>query len=144
MTCADDPLGGESIVVKACIERSLQLAGLTTNEIGGIIAHGNGSKRFDRIEAEGIAATFGADCPPVTTNKPQLGHTLAASGPISLACALYAGKTGRMPPIANLQTLGADCADINAVVRTPRSITSPIILIIAAGLGIKFHPYLSR
>ena len=42
MSCADDPLGGESIVVKVRIERSLQLAGLTTNEIGGIIAHGNG------------------------------------------------------------------------------------------------------
>ncbi|MGB0647042.1 MAG: beta-ketoacyl-[acyl-carrier-protein] synthase family protein, partial [Bradymonadia bacterium] len=135
MTCAEDPLGGESVVVKACIERSLQLAGITTRDIGAIIAHGNGSKRFDRIESEGIAATFGANCPPVTTNKPQLGHTLAASGPISLACALYAGQMGRVPPISNLESLAADCADIDVVTNNPRSISSPIIIIFAAGLG---------
>ncbi len=135
MTCARNPLGGEAEVVTRCIARACAQAGITPRDIGGIIAHGNGSKRFDKIEAQGIEAAFGAHCPPVTTNKPQLGHTIAASGPISLACALHAGRVGRLPAIANLTEIDPECSGIDLVKDTPRSISTPIFLIMSAGLG---------
>ncbi len=135
MTCAQDPLGGEAEIIKRCIERCCQQAGIGLQEIGGIIAHGNGSRRFDKIEAQGIEAAFGKHCPPVTTNKPQLGHTIAASGPLSIACALHAGRVGRLPAIANLNEIDPDCSGIDLVTGAPRSISTPTILIMSAGLG---------
>lgn len=135
MTSASDPLGGDAEIVQRCIERACQQAGIAPRDIGAVIAHGNGSKRFDRIEAQGIEAAFGADCPPVTTNKPQLGHTIAASGPLSIACALHAGRVGRLPAIANLTDIDPECSGIDLVTGVPRSISTPVILIISAGLG---------
>ena len=135
MTCAQDPLGGETEVVTKCIERACKQAGIAPKDVGAIIAHGNGSKRFDKVEAQGIEAAFGKDCPPVTTNKPQLGHTIAASGPLSIACALHAGRVGRVPAIANLTEIDPECSGIDLVTGAPRSMSTPIILIMSAGLG---------
>jgi 3-oxoacyl-[acyl-carrier-protein] synthase II len=135
MTCSQNPLGGQPEIIKACIERCCQQAGIDLQDIGAIIAHGNGSKRFDRVEAQGIEAAFGKYCPPVTTNKPQLGHTIAASGPLSIACALHAGRVGRLPAIANLTEVDPECSGIDLVTGEPRSISTSKILVMSAGLG---------
>jgi 3-oxoacyl-[acyl-carrier-protein] synthase II len=135
MTCSQNPLGGEPEIIKACIERSCRQAGVEIQDVGAIIAHGNGSKRFDRVEAQGIEAAFGKHCPPVTTNKPQLGHTIAASGPLSIACALHAGRVGRLPAVANLTEIDPECSGIDLVTGAPRPLSNSVILIMSAGLG---------
>ena len=99
--------------------------------------------RFDRIEASGHRCNFsrGLSARHNKQTTVRTADTCSKRSHLIGLCTLCR-KTGRMPPIANLQTLGADCADINAVVRTLTFNTSPIILIIAAGLG-GHHPYSS-
>ena len=135
MTCSQRPLESDPEILAQCIQRCLRNSARSAGDIGGIIAHGNGSLRFDLVEAKAIEMVFGSQCPPVTTNKAQLGHTIAASGPLSLACGLYAGKVGRLPAVKNLRKVAPELSGINLVHGDPLSLKTPNILVITAGLG---------
>ena len=87
------------------------------------------------VESRAIELVFGSQCPPVTTNKAQLGHTIAASGPLSVASALYAGKVGKLPAISTLRNAATDCGNINLTMGAPAPLKTPTILVITAGLG---------
>ena len=135
MTAALQPLQSDPDIVAACIRRCLKNAQLDVTDVGGIIAHGNGSRRYDSVEARGINAVFGDHCPPVTTNKAQLGHSIAASGPISLAVAIYAGRTKRLPAIPNVEVICPDCEGINLTIGAAKPMANSVVLVLAAGLG---------
>jgi amino acid adenylation domain-containing protein len=85
----------------------LQEAGLTPNQIEYVEAHGVGSQVGDAIEASALIDVFQrgeADVPcHVSTIKPNLGHSHAASGVYSLFKALLAIENGQIPPIAGLE-----------------------------------------
>lgn len=134
-TCSEQPLESDPKVLAQCISRCIKSGNLSPGDVGGIIAHGNGSRRFDLVEARAIELVFGDGCPPVTTNKAQLGHTIAASGPLSLACGLYAGKVGKLPAIPTLKDVAPDCSGINLVKDGSATLTTPVLLVITAGLG---------
>lgn len=130
-------LFGDPSVIAATCERALANAGWTPAQVDLIYAHGNGTPAFDRAESAALAAVFGEgpEGPLITTNKPQLGHTIAASGPLSVACALEAARLGIVPAIAHLERVDPECAALNYVIGQPR--TAPIrrALVHAAGLG---------
>jgi 3-oxoacyl-(acyl-carrier-protein) synthase len=54
-----------------------------------IITHTPGTRSGDKAELAAIEAVFGADAPSLTTNKWLIGHTLGASGAMSLQYALH-------------------------------------------------------
>ncbi|RDV13611.1 beta-ketoacyl-ACP reductase [Pontibacter diazotrophicus] len=54
-----------------------------------IITHTPGTRAGDRAELAAIEAVFGEKSPAITTNKWLIGHTLGASGALSLQYALY-------------------------------------------------------
>jgi nodulation protein E len=55
----------------------------------------------------------------VSSIKSVLGHTLGASGALSLAAVLLAMKHGWIPPTANHEEFDPEC-DIDCVPNTPR------------------------
>ncbi len=57
--------------------------------IDAIITHTPGTRAGDSAELQAIAAVFGNKDIPVTTNKWMLGHTLGASGALSLQYGIY-------------------------------------------------------
>ena len=116
---------------KACLAR----AGWAPDSVDLMYAHGNGTIKFDGIEAAALRRVFGDNQPPVTSNKGQLGHSIAAGGPISVVCALASMAGGHIPHIAHLNRLAKDCEGINAVQNAPLQRAVRRALVHAAGLG---------
>lgn len=58
-------------------------------QIDIVITHTPGTIVGDAAELQAIQAVFNAELPAITTNKHLLGHTLGASGALSLQLAIY-------------------------------------------------------
>ncbi len=116
------------------IRGALANAGLQPDQVGLIVAHGNGTPNSDRSEARALAAVFGADMPPVTGFKWAFGHLLASAGLIDAVLALSALRAGVVPGIAGLGEVDADGAALNvsAEQRKPRG---DLVLVVSRGFG---------
>ncbi len=73
-----------------CFQNSMQQAvdGFELNDIDVIVMHAPGTIKGDKSELSAIRSVFGDDCPAITSNKWKIGHTLGASGALSLEFAL--------------------------------------------------------
>lgn len=120
--------------VSRAIEAALNNAGLTTNAVGMIVAHGNGTRASDASEAAGIRRAFGANPPPVTGFKWAVGHLIAASGALDLVLALRALQEKVVPGIATLNVVDPELAPfpVSSKAQIPRS---NIALVICRGFG---------
>src|SRR5438874_2483052 len=87
------------------IRQALGDAKLKPDDIGMIVAHGNGTPQSDASEAAAIRSIFGtgADAPPVTAFKWAIGHLIAAAGIIETVLALAALRRGIVPGIATVE-----------------------------------------
>jgi 3-oxoacyl-[acyl-carrier-protein] synthase-1 len=94
----------------ALMTRTLESAELTKDDIGLVVAHGNGNSKSDDSEAEAIKAIFAQYEVPVTAFKWSMGHTLCASGVLDAVMTTYALETNCAPGIANLQKIASNCA----------------------------------
>lgn len=81
-----------------CIRKTLERAGWNPQDVEYINAHGTGTPVNDDVEARAIADVFGANCPPVSSLKPYIGHLLGASGAVELALIITALRNGFIPP----------------------------------------------
>ena len=103
---------------------ALAQAGLATQDIAYINAHGTGTPANDSTETRAIRAVFGAhaDALAVSSTKSMHGHALGAGGAIELVAVLGALQEGVVPPTINY--LGADPAcDLNVVPNTAQQRT---------------------
>ncbi len=73
-----------------CFQRSMRMAleGLHPKEIDAIVTHAPGTLKGDSSELSAIEKVFGAHRPALTSNKWIIGHTLGASGAMSLEMAV--------------------------------------------------------
>jgi len=91
------------------IEYTLDAAELSKEDIGLVVAHGNGNSKSDESEAQAITTVFGDNEIPVTAFKWSTGHTLCASGVLDAVMTTYALETNCAPGIANLQHVASTC-----------------------------------
>lgn len=134
--CAGHAMGrGDASVVVETLRAALQRAGWSPADVDLFYAHGNGTAKYDGIEAEALRAVFGETQPPVTSNKGNIGHTIAASGPLSVACALVAMDRGLIPPVQFFDRLAPECHGIDVVHGQARALPVRRCLIQAAGIG---------
>ena len=76
---ASSPDGkGAGLAMQSAIDK----AGISSNEISYINAHGTGTKNNDLSESIAIKNIFGATIPAFSSTKAFTGHTLAAAGAI--------------------------------------------------------------
>lgn len=120
--------------VSCAIEAALTDAGLTTDAVGMIVAHGNGTRASDASEAAGIRRVFGNNPPPVTGFKWAVGHLIGTSGALDLVLVLRALHEKVVPGIANLNAIDPELAPfpVSAKPQTPRS---DVALVICRGFG---------
>jgi 3-oxoacyl-[acyl-carrier-protein] synthase II len=91
------------------MRQALDMAGVATEDIDYISAHGTGTKENDSIETKAIKAVFCPDgdtskAPPVSSVKSMLGHLIAAAGVTeAIVCALSI-RDGKLPPTINYAT----------------------------------------
>lgn len=104
-------------MIRPCGDRQAEclLGAIAESGIEGppsyISAHATGTLDGDSEEARAIRRAFGdeADRIPVSTIKPVTGHTLGASGALSLAATLLAMRHSTLPPTANLTHPDPEC-----------------------------------
>jgi 3-oxoacyl-[acyl-carrier-protein] synthase-1 len=116
------------------IALALADAGITPEQVGMIVAHGNGTPNSDASEAAAILRVFGDNPPPVTAFKWAIGHTLAAAGTLDTVLALEALHRNVVPGIPTLNQVDPEFAAL-PVSRESREPRSGIALIICRGFG---------
>lgn len=120
--------------VSRAIRLALVDAGISADEVGMIVAHGNGTPASDASEATAILRVFENGPPPVTGFKWAVGHLIAASGALDLVLALRALRDGIVPGIASLNLVDPQF-DTLPVSKAPQTPKSDIALVICRGFG---------
>ena len=102
---------------------AIEDAGLTTDDIDYINAHGTSTPANDAAETMAIKGVFGerAYGIPVSSTKSMIGHTLGASGAIESVACLKAIETGILPPTINYETPDPEC-DLDYVPNQSRKV----------------------
>ncbi len=90
---------------------ALVRAGVMPASVDYVNAHGTGTPLNDLMEARALAHVFGASVAhiPVSSQKGQFGHTLAASGAIEAAITAMAVANGIVPPTGGLEDPDTEC-----------------------------------
>ncbi|MGB5378468.1 beta-ketoacyl synthase N-terminal-like domain-containing protein [Muriicola sp.] len=73
-----------------CFQRSMKMAlgDLSPGSVDAIVMHAPGTLQGDLSEFKAVQQVFGSELPFLTTNKWKTGHTLGASGLLSLEMAI--------------------------------------------------------
>lgn len=118
------------------LKRTLDDAQLSPEDVGLLVAHGNGNQKSDVSEARAIETVFGQKTVPVTAFKWAMGHTLCASGLLDTVLATYSLREKIVPGIANLDDLAPECQPLDACRDTrPLSGNKPYALVINRGFA---------
>ena len=86
-----------------CVRKALADAGMTSDQIDYINAHGTATPENDKMEYLAISNVFGerAKQIPVSSNKSMVGHTISAAGAVEAIFSLLTLEHQRIPPTIN-------------------------------------------
>jgi 3-oxoacyl-[acyl-carrier-protein] synthase II len=103
-----------------CMQLAIEDAGLTSNEICYVNAHGTSTPLNDAAEAQALSKVFGEHGPPVTSTKGVTGHALGAAGAIEATSVLISFQRGQIPPTAGFTNSDPEIPNINLVTGSPQ------------------------
>jgi beta-ketoacyl-acyl-carrier-protein synthase II len=111
-------------------------AGLTTEDIDYINAHGTSTPPNDRAETAAIKTLFGerAYRVPVSSTKSMTGHLMGAGGGIEAIATIRAIETGIVPPTINQEHPDPDC-DLDYVPNEAREVEVAVGMSNSFGFG---------
>ena len=116
------------------IRAALDDAGLAADDVGMVVAHGNGTEQSDASEARALKTIFGDKMPPVTAFKWAVGHPFAASGMLDAALGFESVRRGVVPGIATLGEIAPACAGLNVSADT-RASRANVVLVLCRGFA---------
>jgi 3-oxoacyl-(acyl-carrier-protein) synthase len=118
------------------MERALDDAPLSKDEVSAISAHGTSTRMNDSLETRCIKAAFGprAYSIPVTSLKSQIGHSTVAAGAIEAVSCLLMLQEQRLAPTINYRERDPEC-DLDYVCNRSRSHPLDVILSNNFGFG---------
>jgi 3-oxoacyl-(acyl-carrier-protein) synthase len=93
------------------IDRALDFAGLSPDEIDYVNVHGTGTRLNDQSEARALTNIFGSrrPCVPCSSTKPITGHCLGATAALEAVLCLMAMAHQKIPPTLNCLELDPEC-----------------------------------
>ncbi len=106
--------------IAACIMAAHTAAGVTSEMIDYICAHGTGTRLNDSVEVEAVRRVFGTPGPPLSSIKSMLGHTMGAASALGVVASCLAIMGGYMPPTINWTTPDPACS-VDCVPNEPRA-----------------------
>lgn len=107
----------EGIGAVFCMDKAIEHAGITTDDIDYINTHGTSTGMGDPIETNAIVEVFGdhAYDMAVTSTKGATGHMMGAGGITEAITCIQCIREGVVPPTLNLENLDEKCAKLNYV-----------------------------
>src|SRR5688572_19132539 len=111
-------------------------AGLTTDQVDYVNAHGTSTPPNDRSETAAIKTLFGerAYRVPISSTKSMTGHLMGAGGGIEAIATIQAIKTGIVPPTINLEHPDPEC-DLDYVPNEAREVEVEVGMSNSFGFG---------
>ena len=103
-----------------CMQLAIEDAGLSSNDIASINAHGTSTPLNDAAEAEALSKLFGDNGPPVTSTKGITGHALGAAGAIEATAVLLSFIHKQIPPTSGFTTPDPEMAEFNLETGSPQ------------------------
>ena len=93
------------------MELSIGEAGITTEDVGYINAHGTSTPINDKYETNAVKKVFGerASQVPISSTKSMTGHMLGAAGAIEAAITCLALRDGVLPPTVGYKVPDEEC-----------------------------------
>lgn len=119
-----------------CITMALKDAGLNTDQIDYVNAHGTSTSVNDKVETMAIKGALGqyAADTPVSSIKSMMGHLIAAAGSVEAITCLMAIRDGVLPPTMNYETPDPDC-DLDYIPNAARQANVDYALSNSFGFG---------
>ena len=130
---APDP-GGDGAV--RCMKAALEDAGLNTEDVDYLNAHGTSTQLNDKMETSAIKKVFGdkAKKLSISSTKGVTGHLLGATGAAELIACAKAIELGIIPPTINYMTPDPEC-DLDYVPNVAREIEVNVAISNSLGFG---------
>lgn len=116
--------------------RAMRAAGVTTDQVDYINAHGTSTPYNDKFETLAIKRVFGtaAKTVPVSSTKSMTGHLLGAAGGIEAVICAKSIQQGIIAPTINLNDPDPEC-DLDYVPHTAREKTVKVAMSNNLGFG---------
>ncbi|HPI93659.1 MAG TPA: beta-ketoacyl-ACP synthase II [Deltaproteobacteria bacterium] len=110
---APDP---EATAVVHAMERALEDAGVSREDIGYINAHGTSTPLNDKTETLAVKKVFGPRAYeiPMSSTKSMTGHLIGGTASLEAAICILAMRNGTLPPTINLDNPDPEC-DLNYI-----------------------------
>jgi len=126
--------GGEGAV--RSMRLAIQDAGLQTEDVDVISAHGTSTPYNDKNETSAIKTLFGEHAAKLKINslKSMTGHLLGAAGAVEAIATVLMLHTGKVHPTINYQTPDPEC-DLDYVPNTAIDFPSNVALSNSFGFG---------
>jgi 3-oxoacyl-(acyl-carrier-protein) synthase len=102
-------ISSEALCFQKSMQMALEDAGLQT--VDAVVMHAPGTIKGDMSEHKALQAVFGNCLPALTSNKWKIGHTLGASGALSLELAVLMLQHQQFIPVPYLSNV----ADVSAL-----------------------------
>jgi len=120
----------------AAMRQAMADAGVSTNDIHYISAHGTGTVDNDKVETLAIKTLFGEHAykVPVSSIKSMMGHLIAAAGAVEAITCILAIRDQVVPPTINYQEADPEC-DLDYVPNQARKVTVKTCLSNSFGFG---------
>jgi len=130
---APDP---EGVGAAGCMRLALDDAGISSDKIDYINAHGTSTVLNDLSETRAIKSVFGERSYrlPISSNKSMVGHMWAGAGVVEAIFSLLTINHGIIPPTTNYETPDPEC-DLDYVPNTARKADVNIALSNSFGFG---------
>ena len=100
-----DPAGK---MAAECMQKAMDCAGVSAQQIDYINAHGTGTKQGDSAELAAITRAFGGARPAISSTKGATGHLMGGGGLTESIACIQAIRTGIIPPTLNLDNPEGD------------------------------------
>ncbi len=112
--------------MQICIEKGLESAGITKNEIGYISAHGTGTLKGDIAESIATENIY-QDAVPISSFKSYVGHTLGACGALEAWVGIEMMNREIFHPTLNLREIDEKCGKLDYIRDENRKISTEYI-----------------
>jgi len=126
----------DGIGLAACIERALEMAACSVDEVGYVNAHGTGTPLNDIAETHAYENAFhGRSRPiPVSSTKSYFGHCLVAAGALEAAITITAMQAGALFPTLRLEN-PIESSKVDWARGELRREPLPVAMSVSAGFG---------